>query len=420
MKKRRSRPFYGWFALAGSMLTAFVAGGALVFSYGVFLPVMCAEFGWSRAVMSGGLSIGLLTFGVPSLLSGVLVAKFGPRINMIWGNLVAALALAGMYFVSQVWHVYVLYGLAGLGAGVGGYVACTTVANNWFIKKRSLAMGIFAAGGAMGGFIFPPLTTVIIDSLGWRAAWLVLAGIVFVLVTLVADIILVRDRPEDMGLLPDGEAPAPFQASPPGEGSTGAVGQGPWKAGKAVLLPVTWLVAAFASSNYFALGTMIGHQVAYVQDVGYGAVAAAFTMSLSSGVGIAGRVGYGVLALKYNIKKMAIFGILLQVISLGILLAGRQLGFIYVFAILFGISNGMLITAMPTIVGDYFGREAFAQTMGVVFAIGLTVESIAPVVAGAIYDATSTYQIAFILVAVFSLVGLASVVLARKPAPGRV
>ena len=145
MAYNSSRIYYGWIALIGAMLTAFVAGGTFVYSYGVFLPVMCEEFGWSRAVVSVGLSIVLLTFGLPSPLAGTLTARFGPRVSMIWGNAVTALELAGMY-LAEIWHVYALYCMAGLGAGIRGYIACSTVANNWFTRRRSLAIGFFASG----------------------------------------------------------------------------------------------------------------------------------------------------------------------------------------------------------------------------------------------------------------------------------
>ena len=102
----KGRRFYGWTALAGSMLVVFFAGGAFVHSYGVFLPVICEEFGWSRGAVATGLSIGLITFGLPSLLWGNLVARFGPRINLTLGNLIAAIALAGMSLIHEIWHIY--------------------------------------------------------------------------------------------------------------------------------------------------------------------------------------------------------------------------------------------------------------------------------------------------------------------------
>lgn len=415
MPPRTGRVFYGWIALAGAMLTAFVAGGTFVYSYGVFLPVMCADFGWSRAVVSVGLSLSLLCFGLPSPLFGVLVARFGPKANIVVGNLLTALGLAGMSVVQEVWHVYLLYSFIGLFAGVGGYIASTTVANNWFIRKRSLAIGIFMAAPALGGFVFPPVAAVLISAIGWRMSWLVLAGIVFLVASLIGGI-LVRNRPEDMGLVPDGISAESFE----GAGTmaylsaTGPEPEG-WPARQALRAPTTWIIAVFGAANYFALGTMVAHQVAYVHDSGFSPVVAAWSMSLVSASGIIGRAGYGALALRFNMRNLAIASFGIQLIALAILLTSKNLAFIYIYAILFGVSNGAILTAMPTFIGTYYGRAHYAQIMGVIFALGIAVESLAPTVAGVIYDATTTYTLAFAIVTAFSLVGLICVFLARQP-----
>jgi cyanate permease len=256
------------------------------------------------------------------------------------------------------------------------------------------------------------VVTVLIESVGWRAAWLVLAVVLAVVVVVIADVIMIRNRPEEMGLLPDGDL-APPERDLGGEAVPAKV-EG-WPTGAALRLPVTWLLAIFASSSFFALGAMVAHQVAYVRDLGYSPVAAALTMSVASGVGIIGRVGCGVLALRIDIKRLSITAVLFQLVSLIILLTLKELHYIYLFAVLYGIGNGMLITAVPTIVGEYFGRAYFAQIIGIVFAAGIAIEAAAPFVAGLLYDATSSYFMAFLIVAAFSLLGLICIVVSRKP-----
>ncbi|GAI18168.1 unnamed protein product, partial [marine sediment metagenome] len=188
---RRGRVFYGWIALAGAALVYFTSSGTFFYSYGVFLPTMCDELGWSRAAMGAGLSLGLLTFGLPSPLIGASITRFGPRVNMVLGNLLAALGLVGMSLSHEVWHVYFFYGgLVGLGTGFGLYIACTTVVNNWFIRKRSLGMGLIIAAGGLGGFAFPPLVTWLISTIGWQMSWMVLAGINFTFAVLIGGLIL--------------------------------------------------------------------------------------------------------------------------------------------------------------------------------------------------------------------------------------
>jgi len=107
-----------------------------------------------------GLSMSKLAFGLPSPLIGFSIARFGPRANIIFGNLLMVVGLAGMSIITEVWHLFVFYGiLVGLGAGFGMYISCTTVVNNWFPKKRSLVMVIIASSGGLGAFVFPPLVT---------------------------------------------------------------------------------------------------------------------------------------------------------------------------------------------------------------------------------------------------------------------
>ena len=165
----REGVFYGWIALTGAALVYFIADGIFFYSYGVFLPTMCDELGWSRAAMAAGLSVGTLAFGLPSPLIGASITRFGPRVNMVLGNLLAALGLAGMSLAQEVWHIYFFYGLVGLGSGFGLYIACTTVVNNWFIRNRSLGMGLVIAAGGLGGFAFPPLVTWLISTIGKMA-----------------------------------------------------------------------------------------------------------------------------------------------------------------------------------------------------------------------------------------------------------
>jgi MFS family permease len=410
------RVFYGWIALAGTALTGLVSGGAFAGSYGVFLPVMCDDFGWSRTLVASGLGLGFLCFGLPSPLFGASVARFGARVNLVLGNLLLALCLAGMSLVQEVWHIYLLYSLAGVGAGFGGYIAGSTVANNWFAGKRSLAMGVVLASTGLGGFVFPLLTTVLISSFGWRMSWLALAGIVLIAACLIGGLILVRNRPEDMGQVPDGISVEPAREAgttgyPPGNGQEPAG----WQLRQALRQPTTWLIATFAMASNFAWGTMLSHQVAYIQDLGSSPMAAAMTMSVFSGLGIVGSLGFGTLALRFNMKHLATASLAIQLIAFCILLSTRNLALIYVYAVLFGISKGAVLTALPTFIGAYYGRARYAQILGIIVAFSSTVQAAGPAVAGAIYDATGTYTPDFVLLTALSLVGLICAFMARPP-----
>ena len=413
---KTGRIFYGWFAVAGVMLVILSVGGVFVHSYGVLLPVITAEFGWSRAVVAGALSAGILAFGLPSPLYGVIVSKLEPRVTLIFGNLLAGLGIAGVYFVQEVWHLYVLYILIGIGGGFGGYISCTTIINNWFLKKRPLVLGLFQGCAGMGGFIFPPLTTSLIAAIDWRFTWLILAAITILFGVILGGVILVRNKPEDMGLMPDG-APADNNSEIYAAGSqeTTEHQAGGWSMKQVLKTPTAWLIGGFSAANTFTMGTMLTHQIAYLQDIKFSAMTAATTMSFMAVFTVIGSLLFGTLGMKFKIRTLACAFFAIQLTGLIILLTSRDLGMIYVFAAFQGMSNGALTAAMPTFVGAYYPRQRYSQVMGVVLPFQICSNAIATTVAGAIFDATSTYTPAFITAAVFCLAGLIFVFMARSP-----
>ena len=181
--------------MAGVMIVIFVMGGAFIHTFGVLLPVITADFGWSRATVALSLSLGIVAFGLPSPIVGILVDRLGPRLCIIIGNTLGGLALMGMYFAQEIWHIYLLYIILGLGSGLGGYIPSSTVVNNWFIRRRSLAMGLFMGCGGLGAFTFPPLAATLIDSIGWRMTYLAIGGGCMFIAVVIGGIGLVRNPP---------------------------------------------------------------------------------------------------------------------------------------------------------------------------------------------------------------------------------
>jgi MFS family permease len=410
------KTFYGWIALSGAVLALLVCGGAFTNSFGVFLPVFSAEFGWSRATIAFALSLGTLAFGLPSPLWGLSVAKFGPRINIIVGDAIAAFALAGLSLVHEVWQLYLLFILIGLGAGLGGYIAVTTVANNWFARKVSIAMAMTAAGGGLSGFIFPPVATLLISSIGWRMTWLVLAGMVLIGASLIGGVVMVRNRPEDIGQVPDGLADEHFAEKGIAE-TRSVITEKPvsMPLKELVKMPASWFIALFGVANAFVISTMSTHQVAYLQDIGFSPIVAATTLSVWSISSIVFSMVFGSLALRFNIRYLAGAAILTQLMALALLLITKELALLYVYSVLLGAGIGALVAALPTFVGAYYGRALYSRVIGFVFSFHVIGLAFAGYLAGAIYDATHSYVLDFVIVIVFCLMGLISVYLVRKP-----
>jgi MFS family permease len=410
----QNKRFYGWIALSGAFITLFCANGFLQ-SFGVFLPVVADVFAWNRATVAAAISLGLLAMGLPSPLWGILTSRFGSRIVIILGNAVTGACIAGLYFVHDLWMLYLLFIIGGLGAGIGGFIPITSVANNWFNKKAPIALAMLTTAAGLAGFVFPPLTTALIEAVGWRLAWVTIGGIILIGCSVIGGV-LVRNRPEDMGQAPDGIKTEPviinteIRTNP-----ERSEGQSEWPLMKLIKMPVTWLIASFLMANSFMIGTMNSHQVVYMQDIGFSPFTAAYTMSILSVGNVLAGLAFGALALRINIRYLAASCFILQLVGLVILLTSRELGWLYIYSALMGIGNGALTASMAIFVSSYFGRRLYAKVMGFVFALNIVALAVSGTIGGAIYDATGGYTLAFIVVAVFGVIGLACVLSVRRP-----
>ncbi|MFH0768184.1 MAG: MFS transporter [Chloroflexota bacterium] len=414
--KSRQKRFYGWTALAGAMLVSVGMVGNAVTSYGVFLPTISEELGWSRSTLSGPYTAFWIVLGLLGPLVGISIGKFGPRKNIIFGNLATVLGLLAMSRITEVWHAYLYFGiLAGAGQAFGCFIATTTIANNWFIKRRSVAMGLVIAAGGIGGLALPPIISWLISSVGWRWGWVCLASIHLVLAVVLAGI-LIKNRPEELGQVPDGEA-----AGSPQEGDSGnlvtkvyqtAVD---WKVGEALRTPALWLVVAFSAAHIFSLNFLAAHQVAYVQDLGFSLMTAATTLGLLSGMSIIGQLMCGTLAIRFEGRYLAVVCFVGFAVGMTILMNVRSLPFIYLHTVLSGISYGGLLVLMPVLIGAYFGRGHYPQIMGWTAPIPTLFGAGGPLLAGFIYDSTGSYRQAFVVMLVFLGVGMVCALLARPP-----
>ncbi len=214
------RFFYGWvIAATGFLIWATFASG-LYYSFGIFFPVMMSDLGFSRGEGGTAFSVMVLVQSLGGPLVGAAIIRFGLKRVMVTGNILIIITMVLMSRATMVWHLYFVYGiLGGLAILSAGFISIFTMINNWFQRRRGLAIAICAAGGGLGTIILAPTYSYLIEIIGWRNTWLALAGIATVL-ALLPTIFLVRPRPEDMGQEIDGgtsgsaEGAAPLTTTP--------------------------------------------------------------------------------------------------------------------------------------------------------------------------------------------------------------
>jgi len=408
--------FYGWVILGQGFLLMAVNGGGVFYAFGIFFPEMTADLGWARGAGAAAFSIFMIMTGAMAAPVGLIITKVGIRKVMAVGNIMMVTALVLMSTVTEVWQLYLVYGiLAGIAIVSSGYIPVITMANNWFTRRRALAIGICLAGVGVGTLVLAPVIRYLIDLLGWRQAWLALAGIDFTIALLPA-VTLARAKPEDMGQVPDGIVVTDEETSTP---IVRRVYSTPvdWGTKAALKAPAIWLAAAMMAANMFAGGTLSAHQVAYLQDVGVSPIVAASAIGLLVGISTLGRLSGGALGDRFEPRYVAALACGLQVIALIILINARAVGLIYLYVVIFGLPYGAIIVLFPAIIGAYFGRKNYSTIFGLANACVTFIGATGPVFAGFVFDATGSYLIPLTAATVFCALGGVCAFLARPAKP---
>jgi len=202
----KQKIFYGWWIVLATNLICLIGFGTWLYSFGVFFKPMMNEFGWTRAMTSGAASLRSIEGGVAGPVVGWAVDKYGARRVIIFGGFVSGLGFAMMPFVNSLVGFYLAYGIVvSIGMSAMLYLPAFTVIAKWFTRKLSRALAVLSLGAGLGGLICAPAAAVVISHFGWRTAFLGIGILIWVVVIPLA--MVVRERPEDMGLRPDGDPP---------------------------------------------------------------------------------------------------------------------------------------------------------------------------------------------------------------------
>ncbi len=392
--------------------------GNVTYAYGVFLPSMGSALGWNRSLLSGPYTLFLIIGGMLGPLVGWTISRFGVRKNIIGGNLLAVLGLAGMSQVGEIWHVYLFFGvMGGLALAFSEFLSATTVINHWFISKRSLALGLLFASGGAGGFFMPPFISCLISGFSWRWTWICLAGIHLLLGVILAGL-LIRNTPEEEGQYPDGhESKEKFEQAHHAPVGPVYHTREDWSLGDALRAKSLWILLVLFSALLFAMNMMTTHQVAYLQDMKYSPMVSATALGLMLGMSILGRIVSGIMGMRISGRYLAAF--FMACLGLGILslLNAGTITFVYLYSILTGIGFGGMIVFLPHTMGAYFGRRHFSRIVGWTTPVVTLASAVSPMLAGFLYDKTGSYTLPFSIAAalVFGCILLA--LMARPPRP---
>ena len=400
-QRRQGRFFYGWYVVAVSCVQGMFGNGAISSGFPIFFEPIRGSLGISYTQMSLVFSLARAEGGLGAPLVGWLVDKFGSRPMILFGGLTAGIGLMLLSFAQEYWQLVLLFvGVISVGktAGLGQTLMATV--NQWFVRRKAVALSTLMTAFAGGGAIVVPLLHMGITFLDWRPT-VFLIGLLVTLLTLPVAYII-RSRPEDMGLRPDGdpptgapEAPRPSRAGGGHHGATAAATANPeqdFTVRQALRTQAFWFILLGVITRVSATNSIIIHLFPLLTWKGMTDEVATLAASIMFFMAIPLRFLLGVAGGRLSPRKLLFYGMNIGALGLVGLWLLPQWPALIVFILGMAIVEG--ITSVNWImVGDYFGRSRFASLMGAMSVFHNIGMFIAPIYAGWIRDNTGSYDI---------------------------
>ena len=407
--------FHGWWIVTACAAIGAYGGGVYFYGFTLFFNPLMDELQITSAQTSIVFSLTRLEGAFEGAVVGFLIDRYGSRIIMKVGVLMAGIGfLLWATVVDSYWTFIIVYvGVIALGINGGFFHPALAVANNWFIRRRAMAMSILGVAVGIGGAILVPLLSFIINTQGWRtAAFLSGIGLLLFIFPLT---FFIRHSPESVGLLPDGaiakspdEAPLRSDTQQSGDVHQEQHGTAPmlleevnFTVGQAFRTSSMWIFLAAITLRFTAHTAIMVHLAPLMEDQGMSTVAAGGAVGLLVLLTIPGRLIVGWLGDRYAKRKLMSGCLLIQSISLIVLYTATSVWQLYLFIALWAAAYGAGILNWA-IVGDYFGRARFATLrglMGLVYSWGAIV---GPVYAGWVHDTTGAYTSAILVFAIIT------------------
>lgn len=410
MTTKRVKIFYGWWIVAAAFTAMFTGIGIIQFTFGVFIKPLGKEFGWGRGAISLAHSISSLATGLVGPLVGKWIHQYGPRIVMTLGAFVMGISFSSLYLMNSLWHLYFFYLALGLGYAALTTIPCATVVSHWFNKRRGLAWGIAMIGSSIGGMIFPSISRFLIDKFDWALAYFFI-GLMFLAIPLPMVVLIIRTKPEDMGLLPDGEeGMKESKAAPQMSSAFHSQGMTSIESFKTLSF---WMLALALLLAHVALTGVMLHLFPFLTDRGITSSKAALIFGSLSGMGILGRLLFGHLADIFPKRYVLMMSYLCLGLGIVILETTTSMPALYAFVTIFGIGLGGKMTTEVLAVSDCFGLASFGVILGYLRITQIGGGSLGPITSGYIFDLTKSYHLAFLVFIISYLIAMGVLLFTR-------
>jgi MFS family permease len=390
--------YYGWLVVGASFVIVLLNTGVQS-SFGNFLKPMSATFGWDRATVSIPAALATLLSGLFQPFVGRLVDRVGARRVITGSLLLMALSTAALAATPGIWYLTGVYGiLCALGFSGAGTVPSTTLVAHWFVRQRGRAMGLVNAGGSVGQLLIIPASMALLLWTDWRTTYLILGGLLLLVGVPIA-LLLLRSKPQDMGLLPDGDTVLV-------EGEPGPTQQ-PRASAQAPLEPVHWRGALTSSPMWllmsgffvcgFTLATISTHFVAFATDRGISPASAATALGLIGAFNIIGTLLVGSLSDRLGRKNPLALIYLVRSVAFVVLLTVEAPWALYLFAALVGLAWFSTVPPTVSLTAEIYGARHMGTLGGLIFASHQIGGALSIYCAGRLFDLSGSYTAIYVV-----------------------
>jgi sugar phosphate permease len=407
--------FYGWIVLACVCCAAFARQGPAVATLSIFVEPMTSGFGWSRAALSGAVSLGGVMAAVLSPLIGPMLDRRGARMMLCSAVLVTGACTMALSLTQSLAAFYVFFCIARMNFAGPFDIGIYGALNTWFVARRPLANAIVNVAHMAGLAALPLIAHAAMAQHGWRAGWVAVGATVLLVGFVPTWLFLVR-RPEDVGLLPDGRLPAaPTAGHQTGEARGSTRGEPAFTRAEAMRTPAFWLLALYTIAIFPVQAGVSLHQAPHLIERGIDQATAAGIVSVFSLSAGLGGVAFGLTGRRLGVRASLGLAAALAAAGTLLMLAIATPFDGYAAAGCFGAGIGGVLTILPLAWADYFGRNSFGAIRGAALTMQVTAQAAGPLLSGYLRDVTGDYTASLAVFAALSGLAVLLALLARAP-----
>jgi MFS family permease len=392
--------YYGWVIVGVVFITMGIGVNART-AFSLLFPPILDEFGWERGVTAGAFSFGFLVSALMSPFLGRLMDRRGPRVVLEIGVAMMGAGLLLATLIQQPWQLYATLGvLVGGGSVCMGYTGQGLFLPNWFVRRRGLAMSIAFSGVGVGSIILLPWLQSVIGHAGWRSACWAMGLLVLLLLAPLN--LLLRSRPEDLGLQPDGDSASTGDSTVMRKATMQVVdplwAQVDWTLRRAMRTTRFWWIAIGYFCALFAWYAVQVHQTKYLIEVGFTPNTAAWALGLVSLVAIPGQIALGHISDRFGrelVWATGCLGFVLSYLSLLLLNTMPTQMLLYFMVVSQGVLGYGVTSVIGAIPSEIFQGRHYGSIFGTLMLTSIAGGAAGPWVVGALHDISGSYALAF-------------------------